>query len=116
MTTATLLVPPANLKGDYPGAENAARESVQVFSRALTTPKDNAYFANPLMELGLILNKTGRSREAEAHLGEALEIRTRLLPGGNPLIGFRKEPWASAWPRRNAMPKQSLSCSEATPR
>jgi serine/threonine-protein kinase len=73
-------------KGDYQDAERAARESVQVFSRALTTPKDNAYFANPLMELGLILNKTGRSREAEAYLREALEIRTRLLPGGNPLI------------------------------
>lgn len=74
-------------KGDYQNAESAARESVQVFSRALTTPKDNAYFANPLMELGLILNKTGRFREAEAYLREALEIRTRLLPGGNQLIG-----------------------------
>jgi tetratricopeptide (TPR) repeat protein len=39
------------------------------------------------MELGLILNKTGRSREAEPYLREALEIRTRLLPGGNQLIG-----------------------------
>lgn len=74
-------------KGDYQDAESAARESVQVFSRALTTPKDNAYFANPLMDLGLILNKTGRFREAEAYLREALEMRTRLLPAGNQLIG-----------------------------
>jgi serine/threonine protein kinase/tetratricopeptide (TPR) repeat protein len=73
-------------KGDFQAAESAARESVKAFSLALTTPKDNAYFANPLMELGLILNKTGRSREAEAFLREALEIRTRLLPRGNQLI------------------------------
>jgi eukaryotic-like serine/threonine-protein kinase len=73
-------------QGDYQGAEGAARESVQVFSRALTVPKDNVYLANPVMELGLILNKSGRSREAEAYLREALEIRTRLLPRGNQLI------------------------------
>jgi serine/threonine-protein kinase len=73
-------------QGDYQGAEGAARESVRVFSRALTTPKDNVYFANPVMALGLVLNKTGRSRDAEAYLREALEIRTRLLPGGNQLI------------------------------
>jgi eukaryotic-like serine/threonine-protein kinase len=44
------------------------------------------YFANPVMALGLVLNKTGRSREAEIYLREALEIRTRLLPKGNQLI------------------------------
>ena len=38
-------------EGDYPGAERASRESVQVFERALTTPKANPYFANPVMEL-----------------------------------------------------------------
>jgi tetratricopeptide (TPR) repeat protein len=38
------------------------------------------------MALGLVLNKTGRSREAEIYLREALEIRTRLLPKGNQLI------------------------------
>jgi eukaryotic-like serine/threonine-protein kinase len=74
-------------QGDYQGAENAAKESVQVFNRALTRPKDNPYFANPLMELGMILNKIGRSREGEAYLREALAIRTRVLPGGNQLIG-----------------------------
>jgi eukaryotic-like serine/threonine-protein kinase len=73
-------------QGDYQGAENAARESVQVFSRALTTPKDNIYFANPVMALGLALNRTGRSREAETYLRESLEIRTRLLAKGNQLI------------------------------
>lgn len=75
-------------EGDYPGAESAARESVQVFNRALTAPKDSIYIANPLLELGLILNKTGRSREAETNLREALAIRTRLLPKGNQLIGI----------------------------
>jgi tetratricopeptide (TPR) repeat protein len=38
------------------------------------------------LELGLIFNKIGRSREAEKYLRDALEIRTRLLPAGNPLI------------------------------
>jgi serine/threonine-protein kinase len=75
-------------KGEYQDAESAARESVQIFTRALARPKDDTYFANPLVELGLILNKTGRSREAETYLREALEIRTRLLPRGtNQLIG-----------------------------
>ncbi len=73
-------------KADYQGAESAARESVQAFSRALPIPKDNVYFANPVMALGLVLNKTGRSREAETYLREALEIRARLLPRGNQLI------------------------------
>jgi serine/threonine protein kinase/Tfp pilus assembly protein PilF len=73
-------------QGDYQGAESAARESVQVFSRALTTPKDSIYFANPVMALGLALNRTGRSRQAESYLRESLEIRTRLLPKGNQLI------------------------------
>jgi serine/threonine protein kinase len=77
-------------KSDYQNAENAARESVQVFNRALTTPKDSVYFANPLMELGLILDKTGHFRDAEAYLREALDIRTRLLARGNQLIGTSK--------------------------
>jgi serine/threonine-protein kinase len=77
-------------KGDYQNAESAARESVQVFSRALTTPKDNPYFANPLMELGLILNRIGRSREGEDYLRESLAIRTHLLPAGNQLIAATK--------------------------
>ena len=75
-------------KGDYQGAESAARQSVQVFGQAFPEPKDSVYFANPLLELGLILNKTGRSREAEAFLRESLEIRTRLLPKGNQLIAI----------------------------
>jgi tetratricopeptide (TPR) repeat protein len=57
------------------------------FNRALTSPRDNIYFANPLLELGLILNKTGRAREAETYLREALAVRARLLPAGNQLIG-----------------------------
>ena len=39
------------------------------------------------MELGLILNKTGRPQEAEAYLRRALKIRVRFLPTGNQLIG-----------------------------
>jgi len=74
-------------KGDYPGAESAARESVEVFNRAFAKPTDGVYFANPLMELGLILDATGRYRDAEVYLRQALEIRTRLLPGGSQLIG-----------------------------
>ncbi len=73
-------------KGDYQGAEASARESVQVFKQAFTAPKDSIYFANPVMELGLVLNKTGRSREAETYLRESLEIRVRLLHQGNQLI------------------------------
>jgi tetratricopeptide (TPR) repeat protein len=75
-------------EGDYLGAESAASESIQVFSRAFSVPQDNVYFANPLLELGLILNKTGRSRQAETYLREALAIRTRFLPAGNQLIGI----------------------------
>jgi tetratricopeptide (TPR) repeat protein len=74
-------------QGDYTGAESAARESVEVFNRAFSAPKNNVYLANPLMELGLILDKTGRPQSGETYLREALEIRTRLLPSGNQLIG-----------------------------
>jgi eukaryotic-like serine/threonine-protein kinase len=74
-------------QGDYTGAERAARESVEVFNRAFSAPKNNVYLANPLMELGLILDKTGRPQSGETYLREALEIRTRLLPSGNQLIG-----------------------------
>ncbi len=75
-------------KGDYSGAEGFARESVRVFGQAFAAPKDSVYFANPLLELGLILNKTGRSREAESFFRESLEIRLRLLPKGNQLIAI----------------------------
>ena len=40
------------------------------------------------MELGLILNETGRSRQGETYLRQALDIRTRLLPNGHQLIGI----------------------------
>jgi tetratricopeptide (TPR) repeat protein len=74
-------------KNSYQAAEDAARESVEIFHRAYTDPKDNLYFANPLMELGLIMDKTDRPQKGEAYLREALEVRRRLLPGGNQLIG-----------------------------
>ena len=47
----------------------------------------NRLFTNPLLEMGLILNKAGRLHEAEAYLRQALDIRTRLLPKGNLGIG-----------------------------
>jgi serine/threonine protein kinase/tetratricopeptide (TPR) repeat protein len=74
-------------EGDYEAAESAAKESVAVFNRAYTAPKDNIYFANPLMELGLIMDKTGRPQKGEVYLRVALEIRRHLLPSGNQLIG-----------------------------
>lgn len=75
-------------RGDYSGAENFARESVRVFNQAFPAPKESVYLANPLLELGLILNKTGRSREAESFFRESLEIRLRLLPKGNQLTAI----------------------------
>src|SRR5262249_16899925 len=50
-------------------------------------PQNSTLFTNPLLEMGLILSKAGRMREAEAYLRQALEIRTRLLPKGNAGIG-----------------------------
>jgi Flp pilus assembly protein TadD len=40
-------------------------------------------FTNPLLEIGLILDKIGRIQEADAYLRQAFDIRTRLLPKGN---------------------------------
>jgi len=74
-------------KNSYQTAEDAARESVEIFRRAYTDPKGKVYFANPLMELGLIMDKTGRPQKGEVYLREALEIRHRLVPAGNQLIG-----------------------------
>jgi eukaryotic-like serine/threonine-protein kinase len=74
-------------QGKYDEAEKAARESIEVYKRALSAPQDNVLFTNPLVELGSILDKVGRLREAEASLRQALEIRIRLLAKGNLLIG-----------------------------
>ena len=73
-------------KGDYQGAEKASRESLEVYRRALPRPQDALTFALPLTELGMILNKLDRPREAEASVRQATEIRTRLLPPGHRLI------------------------------
>ena len=75
-------------EGDYTRAEEAVRTSLDVFRRALSQPENDVVFANPLTELGMILNKSGRAREAEQPLREALEIRTRLHAPGNQLIGL----------------------------
>jgi serine/threonine protein kinase len=74
-------------QGKYDEAKKAAEESIEIFKRALIKPQDSTLFTNPLVELGLILDKVGRWSEAEVYLRDALEIRTRLLPKGNQLIG-----------------------------
>jgi serine/threonine-protein kinase len=68
-------------KGDYGAAEDAANEALHIFDQTL--PKGNIAFSVPLLQLGLILNKTGRSRIAGTHLRDALAMRTRLLPAGH---------------------------------
>src|SRR5205823_10995021 len=55
-------------EGDYPGAEQAARESIAVFRRVLRQPAEGLFSSSPLMRLGLILNKTGRSAEGESYI------------------------------------------------
>ena len=74
-------------EGDNAGAEHAARESLEVFHRAYARPEESLYFGAPLTELGLILNREGRPREAETYLRQALALRRRLLPSGSQLIG-----------------------------
>ncbi len=74
-------------EGDYTGAEQAAKESIAVFGRALAHPTEGLFSSSPLMRLGLIMNKTGRSREGESYLRQSLAIRIRLLAPGNQLIG-----------------------------
>ena len=71
----------------YDEAEAAARQSIEVFKRALSAPQDKTPFTNPVLQMGMILEKVGRLREAEAYLRQALEIRLRLVPKGNQLIG-----------------------------
>ncbi len=70
-------------QGRYGEAEKAAQESIEVFKRAMADPQDSTLFTNPLLEMGLILDKVGRIHEAEAYLRQALDIRTQLLPKGN---------------------------------
>jgi eukaryotic-like serine/threonine-protein kinase len=71
----------------YDEAAGAANESVAVFKRSTTTPQKNVIYANPLMQMGLILDKQRRYHEAEPYFREALEIRTHFLKPGNQLLG-----------------------------
>lgn len=57
-----------------------------MFKKALATPQDSILFTNPVLEMGMILNKEGRLKETEAYLRQALEIRTRLSPKGSVAI------------------------------
>jgi tetratricopeptide (TPR) repeat protein/tRNA A-37 threonylcarbamoyl transferase component Bud32 len=75
-------------QGRYTEAEKAAQESIEIFKRALATPQDSTLFTNPVLEMGMILDKIGRLQEAETRLRQALDIRTRLLPKGN--LGIAK--------------------------
>jgi len=79
-------------QGRHAEAEQAAQESIEMFKRALATPQDSILFTNPVLEMGMILNKEGRLHEAEAYLRQALEIRTRLLPKGNLAIAKAEGP------------------------
>ena len=88
-------------EGDYRRAEQAARTSLEVFRRALAKPENDLVFANPLTELGMILNKSGRPQEAEKPLREALEIRTRLLAPGNQLIASTQAAFGASLLARN---------------
>jgi serine/threonine protein kinase len=75
-------------QGRYAEAEKAAQESIEIFKRALASPEDSTLFTNPVLEMGMILDKIGRLQEAESYLRQALDIRTRLLPKGN--LGIAK--------------------------
>jgi len=71
-----------NGKGNCQDAENAARESVQVFPSAAQQVQKTPYVLLIPLQSGVILNKTGRFRDAESYLRQAVETRTRLLPKG----------------------------------
>jgi serine/threonine protein kinase len=77
-------------KRDYPAAESASREAIEVYRRAFNRPQDSFNFALLLNEQGMILNKMGRPREAEASARQALEIRARFLAPGHRLIASSK--------------------------
>ena len=70
-------------QGKYIEAQRAAQDAIDAYKRALQTPESNALYANPILEMGMILDKLGRSPQAELNMRQALEIRTRLLAKGN---------------------------------
>jgi tetratricopeptide (TPR) repeat protein len=68
-------------------ALSAAQQSIHVFKRALSAPQDNVLYTNPVLQMGMILEKIGRLHEAEPYWRQTLEIRRRLVPKGNQLMG-----------------------------
>ena len=62
----------------YHCPESPARESIAVYRKALAEPTENLSFSTPLTRLGLILNKTGRSRQGESYIRQSLAIRTHF--------------------------------------
>ena len=70
-------------QGKYSEAEKAAQDAIDVYKRALQAPENNVLYSNPILEMGMILDRLGNSRKAEAYMRQSLAIRTRLLPKGN---------------------------------
>ena len=70
-------------EGKYVEAEKAAQNAIDVYKRALQDPENNALYANPILEMGMIQDKLENSHDAEQFMRQALEIRTRLLSKGN---------------------------------
>jgi len=61
-------------QGRYDLAESDARKSLDILAKL---PKGIPYYASAYSALGLTLNKTGHSRDAEPFLREALSIREK---------------------------------------
>ena len=70
-------------QGKYTEAEKAAQDAIDVYKRALQIPENNTLYSNPILEMGMILDKLGNSRDAERYMRQALEIRTKLLSKDN---------------------------------
>jgi tetratricopeptide (TPR) repeat protein len=60
-------------QGEYDLAEQDARNALKIIAAKI--PKGTSYYAAVYGALGRVFNKTGRSREAEPLLREALAIR-----------------------------------------
>jgi len=67
-------------QGRYDSAEEDARKALKILENL---PKSTHYYASVYSVLGLTLNRTGRSREAEFLLQEALAIREKGAKRGD---------------------------------
>ncbi len=64
-------------EGEYRLAEQDARKALKIADKL---PQGSHYYAGAITPLGLIMTKTGRRREGEALLREALVIRQQRAP------------------------------------